>query len=105
MNLTVNVPFMGRSTADDINRGKPDPEPYLKGARLLGRKPEDCIVFEDSPSGIRSARSAGITVVAFPTTYPLDALSEANLITDSFRSVHVEILASGELQLEVRLCP
>jgi|SRR5580698_2960254 mannitol-1-/sugar-/sorbitol-6-phosphatase len=89
-------------TADDIINGKPDPEPYLKGARLLGFKPENCMVFEDSPPGIRAAKSAGATIVSFPTTYPVDTLSEADFVTDSFRSVKVEMLASGELQLEVQ---
>jgi sugar-phosphatase len=88
-------------TADDITDGKPDPEPYLNGARLLGFKPQDCLVFEDAPAGIRSARAAGITVIAFPTTYPLDALSEADCVAESLGAVHVEILASGELELDV----
>ncbi len=39
-------------TADDITKGKPDPEPYLAGARALGRDPNRCLVFEDAPSGI-----------------------------------------------------
>ena len=39
-------------TADDVQRGKPDPEPYLKGAQLLGFKPQDCVVIEDAPAGI-----------------------------------------------------
>ena len=89
-------------TADDITRGKPDPEPYLKGARLLGFKPQACVVFEDTPPGIRSGKDAGATVVAFSTTYPLEALSEADFVTGSFLSIHVEALVSGELQLEVR---
>lgn len=88
-------------TADDITHGKPDPEPYLKGAQLLQYKPEDCMVFEGSPAGIRAAKAAGTTVLAFPTTYPFDALSEADGIAASFLSVHVEILASGELKLNV----
>lgn len=88
-------------TADDITHGKPDPEPYLKGARLLGYRPEECMVFEDSPAGIRAAKAAGMTIVAFPTTYLLDALSEADCVAESFLSVHVEILASGDLELNV----
>jgi sugar-phosphatase len=87
--------------ADDIVHGKPDPEPYLKGALLLGLDPETCLVFEDSPPGIRAAKIAGMTVVAFPTTYPLAALSEADFVTESFASVRLEVLASGELKLEV----
>lgn len=55
-------------TADDIHRGKPDPEPYLKGAALLGLSPVECVVFEDAPAGIRSGKSAGARVIALPTT-------------------------------------
>ena len=43
-------------TADDVNRGKPDPEPYLAGAKVLLRQPRSCLVFEDAPSGIRAAQ-------------------------------------------------
>ena len=88
-------------TADDITKGKPDPEPYLKGARLLGQAPENCMVFEDAPAGILAAKAAGMTVIAFPTTYPLDALSEASCIAQSLGSVHVETLGSGELELKI----
>lgn len=88
-------------TADDIIHGKPAPEPYLNGARLLGFKPEECMVFEDAPAGIRAGKDAGMIVIAFPTTFPLDVLSEADCVAASLAAVHVEILASGELQLNV----
>jgi len=55
-------------TADDIKHGKPDPEPYLKGAQLLGVSAVDCIVFEDAPAGIRAGKAAGARVVALRTT-------------------------------------
>ncbi|EFD70353.1 phosphatase [Streptomyces lividans TK24] len=45
--------------ADDITRGKPDPEPYLLGARALGVDPADCVVFEDAPPGSRPAGPPG----------------------------------------------
>ena len=67
-------------TADDVIHGKPSPEPFLKGAALLGFAPEDCLVFEDSPAGIASARSAGMKAVALQTTYPADRLRAANAI-------------------------
>lgn len=88
-------------TADDITHGKPNPEPYLNGARLLGYKPENSVVFEDAPAGICAGKAAGMTVVALPTTYPLDALSQADCVAESLGSVEVGILASGELELNV----
>ncbi len=51
-------------TADDVQEGKPHPEPFQLAARQLGMDPADCLVFEDSPSGGRSARAAGAQVVA-----------------------------------------
>lgn len=87
--------------ADDIVRGKPDPEPYRKGAQLIGFSPRQCLGFEDSPPGIRSAKDAGLAVIGFPTTYPVETLSEADFITDSFNSVRLEVLPSGELKLHV----
>lgn len=55
-------------TSTDIVNGKPHPEPYLKGAGLLGIAPKDCVVFEDAPAGIRSGKAARSRVVAFQTT-------------------------------------
>jgi len=55
-------------TSNDIRRGKPDPEPYLKGAAALGLAPADCIVVEDAPAGIRSGKAAGTSVLALRTT-------------------------------------
>ena len=49
--------------AEDVDRGKPAPDPYLRAARLLGRDPADCVVFEDSAPGIRAARAAGAGLV------------------------------------------
>ncbi len=74
-------------TASDITRGKPDPQPYLAGAAALGFDPRTCLVFEDSPSGIRAAQAAGATVIALPTTYPQDELSNANAIAPSLAAV------------------
>src|SRR5581483_11341577 len=64
-------------TSSDIARGKPDPEPYIKGARLLGYPTEKCIVFEDVPAGVRSGKSAKARVVAFTTTVAGLTLREA----------------------------
>lgn len=74
-------------TADDVSRGKPDPEPYLAGAALLGFPPETCLVFEDAPSGIRSAKSGGMTVIGVPTTYERKELAQADFIIPSLAVV------------------
>jgi sugar-phosphatase len=55
-------------TCDDVKKGKPYPEPYLKGASLLGVSPRACIVVEDVPAGIRAGKAAGARVIAVRTT-------------------------------------
>jgi HAD superfamily hydrolase (TIGR01509 family) len=52
---------------EDVQRGKPDPEPYLRAAALLGAPPSGCVVLEDSPTGIAAARAAGCPVIAVPS--------------------------------------
>ena len=55
-------------TASDIQCGKPNPEPYLKGAAAIRLAPQDCVVIEDAPSGTRSGKAAGCRVLAVRTT-------------------------------------
>jgi len=64
-------------TSNDITRGKPDPEPFLKGAALLGFDAMDCIVFEDVPAGVRAGKSANARVAAFTSTVQAPALRES----------------------------
>ncbi|MFI1023976.1 HAD family hydrolase [Streptomyces olivaceus] len=68
--------------ADDINRGKPDPEPYLLGARALGADPAACVVFEDAPAGLQAGRAAGMRTVALATTHRPDELDADLVVTD-----------------------
>jgi sugar-phosphatase len=78
-------------TADDVTHGKPSPEPYLKGAALAGFAASDCLVFEDTPSGVASARAAGAQVVALHTTYPAPALQAADAVVASLAAVKAEL--------------
>ena len=64
-------------TSNDIVNGKPSPEPYLKGAELLGLAAADCVVVEDAPAGIRSGKAAGARVIAVQTTERDSLLREA----------------------------
>jgi mannitol-1-/sugar-/sorbitol-6-phosphatase len=64
-------------TSDDVVNGKPDPEPYRKGAALLGVSADKCLVFEDTPAGIRAGKAADALVVAFTTTATTPELEEA----------------------------
>jgi len=64
-------------TARDAKRGKPYPDPYLMGARILGVPPAECAVIEDAPSGVRAGKAAGARVVALRTTASDAELQEA----------------------------
>ena len=68
--------------ADDISRGKPDPEPFLLGAARLGVDPARCVVFEDAPAGLAAGRAAGMTTVALTTTHRADELSADVVVAD-----------------------
>jgi len=82
-------------TADDVRNGKPDPEPYLAGARALGCEPKRCLVFEDAPSGIRAAKSAGMVAIGVLTGAEAEGLSQADAITPSLEAVAVTIVPEG----------
>jgi mannitol-1-/sugar-/sorbitol-6-phosphatase len=68
-------------TADDVQHGKPHPEPYLLGAERLGVPPERCLVVEDAPSGLLAARAAGMATLAVTTTTPVEQLNADVVIT------------------------
>lgn len=76
-------------SADDVERGKPDPEPYRRGAELLGCKPEECVVVEDAPSGIGAGKAAGAQVLGVLGTHSLSELSEADWVVGSLEEVSV----------------
>ena len=90
-------------TADDVTRGKPDPEPYRKGAELLGVKAKDCVVIEDAPAGIRAAHAAGMRVISMPSTFRVEELREADFVVGGLQQIRVttsETDRKGMLQLE-----
>ena len=85
-------------TANDIVRGKPDPEPYLKGAQLLGVAPSDCIVIEDAPAGIRAGKAAGARVLALRSTAGDAELREAGAdwIVDNCAAFSLDLNGDAE---------
>jgi mannitol-1-/sugar-/sorbitol-6-phosphatase len=89
-------------TADDVAHGKPHPEPYLKGAELLGFKPADCLVIEDAPAGIQSARAGGFRVIGITSTYPASKVSDADAVVAGLEQIQVRSNGSGKLVVEVR---
>jgi sugar-phosphatase len=69
-------------TGDEVTRGKPDPEGYLKAARLLEVAPADCLVLEDTPAGVEAGRAAGMQVIALATTYTADDFGATLCVPD-----------------------
>lgn len=72
---------------DEVKKGKPEPEPYLKAARLLGLRPEECLVVENAPLGIESAKRAGMPCVAVTTSLPKGYLKKADLIVERLQDI------------------
>jgi mannitol-1-/sugar-/sorbitol-6-phosphatase len=79
-------------TASDLQRGKPFPDPYLKGAEILGMAPVECVVAEDAASGVRSGKAAGARVLALRTTSTDEELltAGADWIADDLSALSLE---------------
>jgi beta-phosphoglucomutase family hydrolase len=79
-------------TGEEVKFSKPNPEIYLKTAKLLNVSPKECLVIEDAVSGIRAAKAAGMKCLAITTTYLRAELNEADEIIDSFHQITVEAI-------------
>jgi mannitol-1-/sugar-/sorbitol-6-phosphatase len=92
-------------TSTDVQHGKPNPEPYLKGAQIIGIPASDCIVVEDAPAGIRAGKAAGARVLAVRTTASDDELREAGAdwIVDDCAGLFLDSSAGGEDFLRIGL--
>ena len=77
-------------TAEDVQRGKPNPEAFLLAATGLRIRPEECVVIEDAPVGIEAARAAGMRVIAVATTHGPQALARADIVAQEIASVTVK---------------
>jgi sugar-phosphatase len=76
-------------TADDVQTGKPHPEPFMRAMGVLDVSPDECIVIEDSPHGIASGLAAGVRVLAVGTTFPPHLLDKANWLIPSLEKITV----------------
>ena len=88
--------FTATVSSEEVARGKPAPDVYLEAARRLGVAPERCAAVEDSHGGIRSAKSAGMRVVAIPnSSYPPDeeALALADVTIRSLDELTVDVVS------------
>jgi mannitol-1-/sugar-/sorbitol-6-phosphatase len=90
-------------TSTDVVQGKPHPEPYLKGAVVLGFSPKDCIVVEDAPAGVQSGKAAGARVIGFTTTMAALVVSGAGADWIVGNCADIGAASSGtELMLSLR---
>lgn len=77
-------------TADDVTTGKPAPEVYERAADAVGIPPEDGIVIEDTPAGIRAGQAAGMRVVAVLTTYDRSDVAMADAVVEGPWAIRIE---------------
>ena len=74
---------------EDVSLGKPDPQGFLLGAKLLETQPAECLVLEDAPAGITAAKRAGIPCIAVATTQHPDSLADADLVVGSLEDSNI----------------
>ena len=90
----IGIYFDAIADGNMISKGKPDPEVFLLAADLLGKKPEECIVFEDALVGIEAGKRAGMIVIAMETTFPKERLAGSgyDMLIKTFHDVDASIL-------------
>lgn len=85
--------FFGPTVSvQDVARGKPEPDLYLRAAELIGVAPTACVAIEDSIPGVAAARAAGMRVIAIATTTPADRLAAAHAVVNTHREVGARLL-------------
>jgi mannitol-1-/sugar-/sorbitol-6-phosphatase len=85
-------------SAEDVQAGKPNPEPYLFAALMLGVKPERCVVIEDAPAGIQAGRAAGAHVVGvISSVYTAEELRQAHAVVRHIGDIEVHVAPKGSL--------
>jgi sugar-phosphatase len=89
-------------TAETVHEGKPSPAPYLAGAALLRLPPQDCVVFEDSASGVVAGHAAGCTVIATTFSHPTERLEAADYIITDLTGVIASLAGDA---IELRFLP
>ncbi|MEX0720238.1 MAG: HAD family phosphatase [Balneolaceae bacterium] len=90
--LSIRDYFNTVLDSSHITTGKPDPEVYVKAAKALGKKPESCIVFEDSLAGVEAGLKAGCKVIGITTTHSPEELENCHLVVQNFENLSLEDL-------------
>jgi sugar-phosphatase len=87
--------------AEDVERGKPAPDPFLLGARKLGVLPADCLVFEDTLAGLQSAAAAGMASIVVTTTHAHPLETDVSAVLD-YEDLRAETTTDGKLYVTYR---
>lgn len=77
-----------------VNKGKPEPEIYIKAAKALEMEPQNCVVIEDAPAGIEAGKRAGAKVIGMTVTHGRDRLPETDMTVDDFRELDYQKLTA-----------
>ena len=84
--------FLAVVSSEDVARGKPAPDIFLRAAHLLNIPPDDCCVIEDSPAGVEAALSAGMEVIAITNSFPPEKLSRATRVVGTYHDIERSLL-------------
>ncbi len=78
-------------SGDDVSEGKPSPQPYLTGAKILGVSIKDCVVIEDAPIGVRAGKTAGMRVIGIASTHSQEELLIAGVdfLVENLKDIHI----------------
>jgi beta-phosphoglucomutase len=85
--LGLTKTFTAIVAAGDTEQGKPSPAPFLLAAKCLNRRPQECVVIEDSPAGVAAARAAGMHCIAVTSTHARSELDEATQVVGTLHDV------------------
>jgi HAD superfamily hydrolase (TIGR01509 family) len=101
--LRLNGAFAATVTASEVERSKPAPDLYLKAAQRLGADPADCLAFEDTPSGIASAQTAGMFAVQVrASSTALPPLPQADLVIERYSDFDLSLLSTNQARNEAQ---
>jgi len=89
--------------ADDVQRGKPAPDPYLLGAARLGVPVERCVAVEDAPAGIEAARAAGMRVIGVAATHSPEALVRSTVVVERLSVLRITADGAAGRRLAIRV--
>lgn len=90
--------FNSMVCGDSVKKGKPHPQPYLTAARMLKLRPDQCVVIENAPYGIQSAKKAGMFCIALTTSLPKDYLKKADLTVQRLEEITAIVESSCSLK-------